>query len=371
MNKRTILSGCLLGLVCAAPAAAQIGPVQAGTGIRFELYSFSSPEEVDVDRVTLMTVPVGVQVPITPQLSLRVAGAYARGTLTRSDGVERELAGLTDTEVSLTASFANDRFRLTALGQIPTGTNELTLDEMDVAGVIAADLLPFAISNWGSGGGIGLSAAAALPAGENTSIGLSGGYVVAREFEPIADQSFAYRPGNQLHARAAIDHNFGNSGKGSLQLTYLQYGADEAAGSNLYQAGDRLQAVASYAFAAGAAGSGIVWGGYLRRQEGEYTSVALITPAQDMVYGGIGFRLPMGNVLLQPTADVRFVGNDDGIDQGYTAAAGTAVEIPLGRALLVPVAKARFGNLTVRSGVESTFTGFELGLSLRSGTVQP
>lgn len=371
MTRRMTL-GCLASaLVCTAPASAQIGPLQAGTGVRLESYSFSSPETVDLDLITLLTVPVMVQVPLSPRLAVRVAGAYARGTLTRGNGSERELSGFTDTEVSLNVAVASGLVTLTALGLIPTGTNELTAEEMDVAGVVAADLLPFAISNWGSGGGVGLSVAAAVPASENTSFGLAGGYVLAREFEPLADASFAYRPGDQLHLRAAVDHTFGVAGKASLQLTYLQLGTDESSGSNLYQAGDRLQALASYAFAAGARSSGIVYGGYLRRQEGHYTAVALITPAQDFVFGGIGFRMPWRSLLLQPTVDVRVIGHDGGVDQGYTASAGTAVEIPFGRALIVPVAKARFGNLTVRSGMESSFTGFELGLSVRARTVQP
>jgi hypothetical protein len=286
--------------------------------------------------------------------------------------VERTLSGPIDTEVRLTAALMQDRMRISAVGLIPTGKSQLTPDELDVAGVVAADLLPFAISNWGSGGGIGLSAAAALPASEDMTVGLSAGYVLAREFEPVADNDFAYRPGNQLQIRAALDQTFGVSGKASVSLTFLKYSADQGSGANLFQAGNRLQALASYAFAAGANATGLIYAGYLRRQEGEYTTVTLVTPAQNLIFGGVGARVPMGRSVLQPALDLRILGSsEDGVDQGYTLSAGASVEVPLGRALLVPLARARFGTLTVRSGESSGFTGFELGFSIRSRTVQP
>ena len=75
--------------------------------------------------------------------------------------------------------------------------------------------------------------------------------------------------------------------------------------------------------------------------------------------------------VLQPALDLRVLGSEDGVEHGYTLSAGTSVELPLGSALLVPQAKARFGNLTVRSGAESGFIGFDVGLSIRGRRVQP
>jgi hypothetical protein len=133
---------------------------RTGAGATFESYFFASPDDVDLDRVTLITVPLAVDFRVMSNIDLRVASAYARGMLTRSDGVESTLSGMTDTEVRLTLGLRGDMLRLSAVGLLPTGVAELSADEMDVAGVIAADLLPFAISNWGTGGGVGLSAAA-------------------------------------------------------------------------------------------------------------------------------------------------------------------------------------------------------------------
>jgi hypothetical protein len=358
-------------LLIAHPAAAQIPELRAGAGVRYEVYSFRAPEDVDLDHIALVTIPLRAGVALARQLELEVSGAFASAEARRADGRDLALSGLTDTELRLTTALARDRVRLGLVALLPTGQTELSADEMDVAGIIAADLLPFAVSHWGSGGGIGMSAAVASPLGYEMSVGLSAGYVVAREFEPVAEESFAYRPGNQLHVRAGLDRNFGRAGKASLQLAYQQYGRDRAAGANLYQTGDRLQVVGSYAFPARAVGNGIVYAGYLRRQGGHFTEVVRFTPAQDLLYAGGGLRLPYQGMILLPSVDARILGNEAGLDQGYTVSSGIGAEIPAGRVLIVPAARFRVGSLTARAGLRSGFSGLDLGLALRAGRRSP
>jgi len=371
---RAALRRALLGTLAAAiggagAVSAQLTDSRVGAAIRFESYSFSDAASVKLDRVQLLTIPVTARVLIGHSLEVGVSGAYARGTVQRQTGQESQLSGLIDTELRLTARLAGDRLRLGAVALLPTGTSELDAAQLDVAGLVAADVLPFAISNWGSGGGIGINAAAALPVAEGTSLGLSVGYVLAREYQPVAARQFNYRPGNQLHLRAALDQMIGAS-RATLQLTYQQFSADQGDNSNLYQAGDRLQAVGTLAFPAGQRGSAILYAGLLRRLKGEYTNPLLpITSIQDLLYAGGGLRQPFGRLVLAPSAELRVVGNDDGIDQGYTVTAGTGLEVPLGGVEAVPSARLRFGHITVRENQESGFTGLELGLTLRNRTL--
>jgi hypothetical protein len=359
-----------LALLTPRAAAAQWSGVDAGAGISYQSYSFSAGERIGVEGISLLTLPVSARVALTRELELAVAGAYASGTLRRSGGGESTLSGLVDTEVRLTWATLDDRLRLTGMALVPTGEARLDAGAGDVAGVVAADVLPFGISNWGTGGGVGGSAAFAAPLSDDVAAGLSVGYVLAREYEPLADTDFAYRPGNQLQLRAAVDRTFGSSGKASLQLTYLRHGEDRLSGQNLYRPGDRAQAVASYAFAAGALASGVVYAGYLRRQEGEYTSLARVTPAEDLLHAGVGFRLPLSaRLLLAPAAELRVVASGAGGEEGHVMALGTDAEVPLGGSLLVPGARVRFGSVTVVGGADSGFTGFEVGLKVRRRAV--
>jgi len=347
-------------------ANAQVTDPQAGAGIVMESYTFRAPLQTNIDKISLFTVPIVARANLMPQLDLTVNAAFASATLTRPSGDQTTLSGLTDTEVRLTYATMGDRVRLSAIALAPTGKSKLTGDEMDVMGLIAADLLPFTISNWGSGGGVGATAAVAMPVSERSTIGVSTGFVAARKYEPLSAGAFVYRPGNQMHVRAAADRTFGASAKGSLQVAYSHFSQDQNAGVNFYQAGDRLQAAGSLAFAAGAKATGIAYLGYLRRSEGKYTDVVRVTPAQDLVYAGTALRHPMRGAVLVPSIEVRLLGNESGVDQGRTISAGLGVEIPRGSFELYPQAKARVGRLTMRSSQESDFTGFEIGLTVRS-----
>lgn len=369
-GRRGALCAAIAVLAGASGAQAQASALRVGAGMRFETYSFSESETVNLEQIQLLTFPVSVRVPIGSRLELGVSGAFARGTVTRPNGVEHELSGLTDTDVRLTASLSRDRIRLTAVALLPTGTSELDSAQADVTHLVAADLLPFAISNWGSGGGIGMNAALALPVGAATTVGFSAGYVLAQEYQPLApigQKQFNYRPGNQLHVRAALDQLIGRSSKVSLQLTYQQFSEDQGDGQNIYQAGDRLQAVGTLAFGAGRSGAGILYAGLLHRMEGTYNVTQLpVTPVQDLLYTGGTLRQPFGTMVLVPSVELRVVGNDAGVEQGYTLTAGTGLELPLGSIEAVPSARLRFGHITVVEDQKSNYTGMELGLTLRN-----
>lgn len=369
-SARLAIAGLAIGaaFVAALPSAAQaqFASSRLGAGVSWETYRFSDAERVGIESLTLMSAPFGGAVALSRRVELVVSGAWARGELVRSDGTEAELDGLTDTDVRLVASLGRDAVTLTAIARLPTGAAELTATEADVAGMIAADVLPFRVSSWGTGGGFGASAAVARPVGA-WALGLSVGYVVAGEFEPVADTDFSYRPGDQLHVRAAADRTFGTSGKGALSVSWQRYGEDEAQGANLFQTGDRWQALASYAFAAGTRGSGIVYAGYLHRSEGEYLAESRIRPAERLVFGGVGGRIPAGRTILQPGLDLRLHAGDEAAGSGYTVGLGGSAEMPLGAMRMVPTLRGRFGSVEVADGRDSGFTGAELAVAIRFG----
>ncbi|MEO8564368.1 MAG: hypothetical protein ABI601_20000 [bacterium] len=362
--RRTLVAASLV-MLAAGTASAQATDAQAGAGVLFETYKFAAPTLVDLEKVSLVTVPVTASVALSPKIEFGVNGAFASATRTRRGGQSTTISGLTDTDVHLGYRLSGGRVLLTATGYVPTGKTQLTGDQMELTGLIASDLLPFAISNWGSGGGIGLSAALAAPVTNETTVGLSAGYVVGRAYEPLSTGKFAYRPGNQLLVRGSIDRLIGITARTSLQVTYAHFNQDQTIGTNFYQTGDRLQAVGSVAFAAGPQRTGVVYLGFLQRQVGKFTSVVDVTPAQHLLYAGAGVRQPMGRLTLVPSLDVRLLGSEDGVGQGRNISVGVGAEVPFESIEVVPMARARFGKLVIRTLQESTFTGFELGLSIR------
>jgi hypothetical protein len=340
----------------------------AGVGLAYEAYQFRDPDAAGVSSISLITLPLAARLSLGHRLVADFSTAFAQGRLVRPGGTETSLSGLTDTQVSLSALVAPGRFTLTGIAVLPTGENRHDQAEAELAGAIGADLLPFRISHWSSGGGVGLSAMVAHSFGA-IGLGTSVAYLVGQEYDLLDTEDFAYRPGNQLLIRGAVDVSVGPASKLALQLTLQHASDDRVNGSNLFRAGDRYQAIASYTFPVGLGGNAVAYAGMLHRAHSEL----LLEPgngraSESLFLAGAGFRIAVGGAVLQPAADVRLVRRSDGTDQGYHAAIGTALEwSPIERIMLVPSAKARFGKAIVREGIESRFTGFDLSMAVRLG----
>ena len=212
-------------LLQAGEAHAQFTEVAAGAGATFEAYRFTNSEEVRVRDLRLLTTPVRAAVDLGIA-RLDVSSAFARGELTRPDGTSSSLTGPTDTHVALTVPLAGRWLSLTAFVVAPTGTTLSGEGEAEVAGVVAADLLPLSISNWGAGGGAGVAAAVRRPIGASTaSFGAS--YMLSGEHDAAEDAGFVrYQAGDQLGARVGLESPVGRAGNLSLEVRFQHLGDD-------------------------------------------------------------------------------------------------------------------------------------------------
>ena len=371
MKRRVALLA--LATVLLAPGVS----AQVGAGALMQTYRFDDPAAAGLEQFRLTTLPFMAAVPLGSRLTLDVSGAYAEGTVTGVDGFEATLSGPTDTQLGVSVALGPDRVVLTGGLVLATGQSTQTFQEAAVAGVVAAELLPFAISTWGSGGGAGGDVAVAFQAGR-VGIGFSGGYQAASEYEPLSDLAFAYRPGDQLRFRFALDADVGEAGTFSLLLGLQRFGQDAFAGVNLFQSGTRLEGLVSYAFPTGLRGSGLVYGGVYHRENGSLlTDVpslegATDSPSQQLFVGGANFRLPAGaRAALLPDLEMRVFRSADGIGQGWVGSAGATLDLRVSgrrfgrRLVLGPTARFRFGSVTVNEDAESGLKGWEAGLTLR------
>lgn len=364
VRARPVATAFTLLLVVTTGVAAQSAP-RFGTGVTWQRFAFATPAAADIDALSLMTVPLAGELALGDRLVLRLSGAWARALLIRADGSESTLAGFTDTEASAHIEIVPGMAALTAIAALPTGKRTLTHDEMFVAGAIAADLLPFAITNWGSGGGAGVALALTRPLGRYAA-GIRAGWVIARSYSPLTDDAFEYRPGDQLHLRAAIDRVIGRSAKVALQAGWQHFGADRGDERNLFQSGDRWQVVGTVNFALRSA-SALVYAGWLDRGEGEFAEPIELLPAQQLFYAGAGLRTLAGGIALQPSLDLRLLQSDGADRTGWVLGVGSSFEFAGGGTIWAPTGRARFGRIEARAGDTSGFTGVELGLAARFG----
>ena len=360
---RPLLAG-LTALALAAPATAQT--TQVGAGILFQRYAFDDPSAASVETLTLTALPFTGTAWFGERVSLNVAGTWADGRMEDPDRGELSIQGLTDTQVTLTVAGRGGATSVTAVALLPTGVETQTLAESRVAGAVASELLPFAISNWGTGGGVGLSASTAHAVGP-LGVGLSASYVVRREYTPLEAEQFAYRPGNVLRLAAAVDGSLGGATKGALRFTLYRHEDDLADDANLFRAGNRMEVLGSVGFPVGARSTGLVYGIFHTRERGTYLATDASLSSQDLILVGGGVRGRVGQVILQPRLEGRLFRRDDGVEQGYDMGVGLDAEIPVGSMRWIPSVRAHRGNLEVRESVETSFTGLEFGLALRFG----
>ena len=366
----------LVGCAMASPVLAQ----GIGGGGLIQSYTFDEPEVVGLGRFRLVTAPFAVAIPLGRYLGVVASGAWAEGVATGPGGEEVTLSGLTDTQLGIAVGLGRDRAVLSGGVTLPTGQSTQTLGETAVAGVVSAELLPFAIKSWGTGGGAGGDLALAFDAGR-WGIGLSGGYQAAREYEPLSGEAFAYRPGDQIRARLALDRDVGESGTLSVLIGLQSFGEDEAQGNNLFKSGNRLEGVMSYAFALGLRGSALAYAGIYHRENGSLLTEdqvidgAADSPSQQLFMGGVNVRtVPNRRFSILADGDIRVFRSEDGVGQGWVGTVGVSLSLliagrPSGtRLVLSPAGRYRLGHVTVREGAESGLTGWEAGVTLRLET---
>lgn len=373
-GRRDLLRGLALAtslLLSASALPAQTAPIGAGSagfgsGVHYQHFTFGDAGAAGVESLSLLTVPVAARAPLLDGLTLDVGTRWARAELTAPDGSASTVEGFTDTNVTASLDLADGEATIAAVAALPTGKSSYTVEEMDVAGVLASDLLPFRVSNLGSGGGFGLRASTARDLGA-VDAALSVGFFRSGEFDPVEGELVAYRPGDNLSVRAALAAPAGAAGEIGLQVGYQHYGDDQLDGTNLFRPGDRIEALGTYSFALGSRSAGFLYGGYHRRSQGTHLQGLDPVAGEDLLLAGGGLRLRLGSVLLRPSVDGRMLERDESSHDGWQVRAGARAEWRTGSVTLIPTVRGHLGSVTLRPGAQSDVSGVEAGLTLRLG----
>lgn len=365
MRNRLLLAAAAL-CALAVPAQAQLAR-DFGVTVAPNYRSFALSDELAASSASLFMLPVAVIVPLGDRFALDAYAAYAMGAVETSGGT-LELSGPVDTQVRATWA-ATPWARVTLGVNVPTGNSSHSLEEAQVAAILATDLFGFREASFGVGTAFTTGVAAAHQLGD-WGVGYGASYRLAGEFEPIEDESLVYSPGDELVARLALDRNLGTGSKLTIGGTYQHFSDDEIGESNLFRPGARVRGDASYAFRAGATTTVTVYAADAWRQQGEASLLTEegeeTTPvgAQNMIIMGAAANTG-GRLRLSPRADVRILSHEEGAGSGWVLGAGTGVDVGLAGLALTPRARAMFGSIEAQGGESHGFTGFEVELAVR------
>lgn len=211
---------------------------------QFHSYDIKSPFNQKISEVSF---PVFVVVPLLPALTVDIGTAYAMATLERTSRdatgtvttTKSEMSGLTDTQLRANYTFGQDFVVLTAGVNAPTGSSTVDPEQLEAATLIGSDFLMFPVSGFGSGFGVTGGVAVAQPLGA-WNFGFGASVRQSSEYEPFRDATGTatkFQPGPEYRARLNMDHPFG-TGRISFGLTYSKFG-DDKSNAAVFNSGDR------------------------------------------------------------------------------------------------------------------------------------
>jgi len=347
-----------------------------GASVIFQGYSFE--EGLGTDVANLLLVPVAARYVTDFGLQLDAFAAWGEGR------VEREnqtfvLNGAVDSRIR--ASYQASPWAIVSVAaNLPTGNATHDSEEAVVAAVLSSDILGFQESTWGTGTAITTGVATAHQVG-SWAIGLGASYRVADGFEPQADTSFVYEPGNESRFRLALDKNVGETGKFTAGTTFQIYDTDQLDGRNLFSAGNRIRGDASYSFRTGSTTLNFFVADVYRSQgdlslqiiqDNQVVGDTLVTTgSQNLAVLGITAAIPVGStVYFRPTVDFRVQSVEEVTDEpsqgGWLLGAGGDLPLRLfGMMDFFPRGRFSFGRIKDATGVGRSFWGFEASATFR------
>ncbi len=368
-----------LALVAATVSAAATGSSPAaaqsfGSGVQFQGYDFD--DALGVKAANLFMVPFAAQMPLGSRISADIYTAYASGSALIGD-TQHTLSGMVDTRVR--ANFQVTPWALLTFGvNVPTGNATHTESEARVAAVLASEMLGFREASWGLGAGVTTGIATAYHIG-STGVGLGVSYRVASEFEPVADSTLKYTPGNEVRVRLGLDRNIG-SNKLTGGVTFQNYSEDRLQGRDLFQPGNRWRGDIAYSFRTSASAAWTVYATEIWREHGD-VNIAIVdqsgvqlrdstlsTGTQNLLIGGIAGSMRVGSISLSPSLDARMQTRSLVGGEGWIVGAGTDVPLRAGRFDITPGARVLYGAIQGDSPTDHSLWGGELSLGVRWGS---
>lgn len=365
----------LIALGATATAAQEVEQT-LGIGASFHGYSFD--EDLGVKVANLFMVPIAYRLSLSETFTLDLYGAWAEGRVER-DNQTFVLNGAVDTRIR--ASYqASPWAIITVAAALPTGNASHNTEEAVVASVLSSDILGFNEATWGTGFAVTTGVATVHRVGA-WGVGLGASYRIADSFEPSADTSFSYSPGNESRVRVALDRNVGETGKFTGGVTFQTFQSDQLDGRNLFDSGDRVRVDASYAFRAGST-TWNVFAANMWRSDGdlrlqiidEAGSVVrdstVATGSQNLFMVGASGALPVGSTIyLHPSLDLQIQDRRDDPGEsgsGWLLRGGFDLPLRLFTTFdFFPRVRASAGRLKNEQGLSKSFYGFEAGGTFR------
>ncbi len=351
-------------LLAALPAAlaAQESP-RPGIIVGAEYHTLSFAAGGATKKVTEFAVPLGFTLPLGRRITLDAGTYFVRAEREDSLGGRASVSGLTDLVLRTAIQLKPDVAVFTIAVNVPTGQGSLTASQDSVARVVATDLIPFQVANFGTGFNLTTGLALAMPAGP-WALGLAGSYRYSGSYEPFAGNTATLKPGGEVRVRVGADRLVGQ-GRFSLGLTYSTFSNDEF-GSNARSPGTRFIPQASLSLPMGNNNLSLyAWDIYRKVTE---TAADPTLANENTITAGAILALRAGRNSLRPQVEFRHSARGPGGLQSNGSLLGLGLRYvmnPGTRVTITPGVRFDTGSRP-EGGASIGFTGFSGSLTIRS-----
>lgn len=204
MRRARVVGLCALGLALATPALAQ-NRWSGSSAVLYESYSFG--QGLIFDRVSEVTVPIGLTYSVGQLGKLTVSTGYASVSLRSTNSAQlanQQLSGLLDTQARFSINVIPGRVVALVTGAVPTGIKTVQLTQLSILGAVSSDVIGFSASNLGTGGNLGGGFVGAFPMGR-WALGVGATFKQPMSYQPVLGQTNQLKPGGEMRLRGGIE----------------------------------------------------------------------------------------------------------------------------------------------------------------------
>ncbi len=303
-SARVLLGLCALA-VWSQPVMAQ--RIDTRIALFAERYKFD-PGLV-YNKIRQYTVPVGVTVPLGGKGHVALSSGYTAVELFSADRTQlnnQYVSGIIDTEARIGWNVIPGRLTVLATGTIPTGITAVQTPELSVLGALASDIIGFTAPSLGTGGGVGLGFAGAIPIG-GWALGIGATAREAFRYEAVAGAN-KLKPGSEARFRVGLEGSLGQRTYVRLAGVLAHRRKDIIGDSTVNGIGNRL--VGHFSVNHGISNTilvAYVFDVYRDNPQIEPTAVgAAVLPRGNLFGAGFTWMVPVWHMTVTPKTEFRY-----------------------------------------------------------------
>lgn len=197
---------------------------------------------IDHKSFSEFSIPIQGYYPVNRELSVSFNTSRANVS---GEGY-KNYGGLSDLQLRFNY-FKEDKNLVYNLGiNLPTGKNELSLEEYNTSTVLSLNQLNFRVPVLGQGFNLAPGITWAYPVNDNLVIGLGASYQFKSSFKPIKIMDEKYNPGNELLFTGGFDYKLDETATISTDLILTTYGKDKVGKEEIFASGKKFVFYAQY-----------------------------------------------------------------------------------------------------------------------------